>query len=179
MGWRMAARKPAFCSQATFGPRRAYLVGDSDERSLMDGEQPVDVHEELLTVKGRHLLHTAVLLAAASRTARTCSRRPSSGYSRGGGRYAASSANSTAGRPRWHTATSRENVMSGDFEQRLRAEMEQVAVRPRPDLVNAAYRGMLRAVAATGTAARHPLVSLHRRRRLVAEPRSWSGRHER
>jgi DNA-directed RNA polymerase specialized sigma24 family protein len=29
----------------------------------MDGEQPVDVYEELLAVKGRHLLHTAVLLA--------------------------------------------------------------------------------------------------------------------
>jgi hypothetical protein len=30
--------------------------------------------------------------------------------------------------------------MSTDFEQRLRAEMEQVAVRPRPGLVKEAYR---------------------------------------
>src|SRR6202453_5518287 len=29
----------------------------------MDGEQPVDVLEELLAVKGRHLLRTAVMLA--------------------------------------------------------------------------------------------------------------------
>src|ERR1700683_1328786 len=29
----------------------------------MDGEQPADVLEELLAVKGKHLLHTAVLLA--------------------------------------------------------------------------------------------------------------------
>lgn len=48
--------------------------------------------------------------------------------------------------------------MSTDFEQRLRAEMEQVAVRPRPGLVNEAYRSyrskrrMIRAVAAAGTA---------------------------
>ena len=48
--------------------------------------------------------------------------------------------------------------MSTGFEQRLRAEMEQVAVRPRPGLVNEAYcsyrgkRRMIRAVAATGTA---------------------------
>jgi hypothetical protein len=48
--------------------------------------------------------------------------------------------------------------MSTDFEQRLRAEMEQVAVRSRPGLVMEAYRSyrgkrrILRAVAATGTA---------------------------
>jgi hypothetical protein len=48
--------------------------------------------------------------------------------------------------------------MSTDFEQRLRAEMEQVAVRPRPGLVKEAYRSyrgkrrMTRTVAATGTA---------------------------
>jgi len=49
--------------------------------------------------------------------------------------------------------------MSTDFEQRLRSEMEQVDVRPRPDLVKAAYRSyrgnrrMMRAVAVTGAAA--------------------------
>jgi hypothetical protein len=48
--------------------------------------------------------------------------------------------------------------MSAGFEQRLRAEMEHVAVRPRPGLVKEAYRRyrgrrrMIRAVAATGTA---------------------------
>ncbi|MGH3151035.1 MAG: hypothetical protein ACRDOB_09930 [Streptosporangiaceae bacterium] len=48
--------------------------------------------------------------------------------------------------------------MSTDFEQRLRAEMEQVKVNPRPGLVNAAYRSyrgkrrLIRALAATGTA---------------------------
>jgi hypothetical protein len=48
--------------------------------------------------------------------------------------------------------------MSTDLEQRLRAEMEQVVVRPRPGLVNEAYRSyrgkrrMRRAVIATGTA---------------------------
>jgi hypothetical protein len=48
--------------------------------------------------------------------------------------------------------------MSTDFEQRLRAEMEQVAVRPRPGLVKEAYRSYrgkrrrTRAVAATATA---------------------------
>jgi hypothetical protein len=31
----------------------------------MDGEQPVDVLEELLAVRGKHLLHTAVLLAGS------------------------------------------------------------------------------------------------------------------
>lgn len=31
----------------------------------MDGEQPVDVLEELLAVKGGHLLHTAILLAGS------------------------------------------------------------------------------------------------------------------
>ena len=31
----------------------------------MDGEQPADVLEELLAVKGKHLLHTAVLLAGS------------------------------------------------------------------------------------------------------------------
>ena len=31
----------------------------------MDGEQPADVLEELLAVKGEHLLHTAVLLAGS------------------------------------------------------------------------------------------------------------------
>lgn len=49
--------------------------------------------------------------------------------------------------------------MSTDFEQRLRAEMEQVTVRPRPGLVKQAYRDYrgkrrtTRAVAATGAAA--------------------------
>jgi hypothetical protein len=49
--------------------------------------------------------------------------------------------------------------VSTDFEQRLRAEMEQVAVRSRPGLVREAYRGyrgkrrMTRAVVAGGTAA--------------------------
>lgn len=49
--------------------------------------------------------------------------------------------------------------MTTGFEQRLRSEMEQVAVRPRPGLVREAYRGYrgrrrtARAVAATGTAA--------------------------
>ena len=48
--------------------------------------------------------------------------------------------------------------MSTDFEQRLRAEMEQVKVSPRPGLVNEAYRSyrgkrrLIRALAATGTA---------------------------
>jgi len=48
--------------------------------------------------------------------------------------------------------------MSTDFEQRLRTEMEQVAVRPRPGLVTEAYRRyrgkrrMMRAAAAAGTA---------------------------
>jgi hypothetical protein len=48
--------------------------------------------------------------------------------------------------------------MSTDFEQRLRAEMEQVEVSPRPGLVNEAYRSyrgkrrLIRALAATGTA---------------------------
>jgi hypothetical protein len=48
--------------------------------------------------------------------------------------------------------------MSTDFEQRLRAEMEQVQVSPRPGLVNEAYRGyrgkrrLTRALAATGAA---------------------------
>jgi hypothetical protein len=48
--------------------------------------------------------------------------------------------------------------MSTDFEQRLRAEMEQVKVSPRPGLVNEAYRSyrgkrrLTRALAATGTA---------------------------
>ncbi len=48
--------------------------------------------------------------------------------------------------------------MSTDFEQRLRAEMEQVAVRPRPGLAKEAYRShrakrrLTRTVAATGTA---------------------------
>jgi hypothetical protein len=48
--------------------------------------------------------------------------------------------------------------MSTDFEQCLRAEMEQVKVSPRPGLVNEAYRSyrgkrrLIRAVAATGTA---------------------------
>ncbi len=48
--------------------------------------------------------------------------------------------------------------MSTDFEQRLRAEMEQVTVRPRPGLVNEAYRSYrgkrrtTRTVAAAGTA---------------------------
>jgi len=48
--------------------------------------------------------------------------------------------------------------MSTDFEQRLRAEMEQVQVSPRPGLVNEAYRSyrgkrrLIRALAATGTA---------------------------
>jgi hypothetical protein len=48
--------------------------------------------------------------------------------------------------------------VSIDFEQRLRAELEQVAVRPRPGLVNDAYRSYrrkrrtIRAVAAAGTA---------------------------
>jgi hypothetical protein len=41
------------------------LVGDSDEERLMDGGQPVGVLEELLAVKGKHLLHTAVLLAGS------------------------------------------------------------------------------------------------------------------
>ena len=40
-------------------------MGDSDERGVMDGEQPADVLEELLAVKGKHLLHTAVLLAGS------------------------------------------------------------------------------------------------------------------
>jgi len=31
----------------------------------MDGEQSADVLEELLVVKGKHLLHTAVLLAGS------------------------------------------------------------------------------------------------------------------
>jgi hypothetical protein len=31
------------------------LEGDSDERSRMDGEQPVAVLEELLAAKGEHL----------------------------------------------------------------------------------------------------------------------------
>jgi hypothetical protein len=49
--------------------------------------------------------------------------------------------------------------MSTGFEQRLRSEMEQVAVRPRPGLVKEAYRSYrgkrrtTRAVAATGAAA--------------------------
>lgn len=49
--------------------------------------------------------------------------------------------------------------MNTDFEQRLRAEMEQVAVRSRPGLVREAYRGyrgkrrMTRTVVAGGTAA--------------------------
>jgi hypothetical protein len=48
--------------------------------------------------------------------------------------------------------------MSTDFEQRLRAEMQQVPVRPRPGLVKEAYRGyrgkrrMTRAVVAAGAA---------------------------
>jgi hypothetical protein len=48
--------------------------------------------------------------------------------------------------------------MSTGFGQRLRAEMDQVAVRPRPGLVTEAYRRyrgkrrMMRAVAAAGTA---------------------------
>src|SRR6202451_4007990 len=48
--------------------------------------------------------------------------------------------------------------MSTDFRQRLRAEMEQVKVSPRPGLVNEAYRSyrgkrrLIRALAATGTA---------------------------
>lgn len=48
--------------------------------------------------------------------------------------------------------------MSTDFEQRLRAEMEQVTVSPRPGLVNEAYRSYrgkrrtIRTVAAAGTA---------------------------
>jgi hypothetical protein len=48
--------------------------------------------------------------------------------------------------------------MSTDFEQRLRAEMEQVPVRPRPGLVSEAYRSyrgrrrLMRALAAAGTA---------------------------
>jgi hypothetical protein len=48
--------------------------------------------------------------------------------------------------------------MSTNFEQRLRAEMEQVKVSPRPGLVNEAYRSyrgkrrLTRALAATGTA---------------------------
>jgi hypothetical protein len=48
--------------------------------------------------------------------------------------------------------------MSTDFEQRLRAEMEQVKVSPRPGLVNEAYRSyrgkrrMVRTVATAGTA---------------------------
>jgi DNA-directed RNA polymerase specialized sigma24 family protein len=41
------------------------LVGDIDERGVMDGEQSADVLEELLAVKGKHLLHTAVLLAGS------------------------------------------------------------------------------------------------------------------
>jgi hypothetical protein len=49
--------------------------------------------------------------------------------------------------------------MSTDFEQRLRSEMEQVTVRPRPGMVREAYRcyrarrRTARAVAVTGTAA--------------------------
>jgi hypothetical protein len=48
--------------------------------------------------------------------------------------------------------------MSTDFEQRLRAEMEQVKVSPRPGLVNEAYRSyrgkrrLIRALAASATA---------------------------
>jgi len=48
--------------------------------------------------------------------------------------------------------------MSINFEQRLRAEMEQVTVSPRPGLVNGAYRSFrgkrrtIRTVAAAGTA---------------------------
>jgi hypothetical protein len=48
--------------------------------------------------------------------------------------------------------------MSTDFEQHLRAEMEQVNVSPRPGLVNEAYRSyrgkrrMIRTVATAGTA---------------------------
>jgi RNA polymerase sigma-70 factor (sigma-E family) len=41
------------------------LAGDIDERGVMDGEQSADVLEELLVVKGKHLLHTAVLLAGS------------------------------------------------------------------------------------------------------------------
>ena len=40
-------------------------MSDSDERSRMDGEQPVAVLEELLAAKGEHLLRTAVLLAGS------------------------------------------------------------------------------------------------------------------
>ena len=49
--------------------------------------------------------------------------------------------------------------MNADFEQRLRSEMEQVAVRSRPDMVREAYRRYrsrrrtARTVAVTGTAA--------------------------
>ena len=63
-------------------------------------------------------------------------------------------------RRRRGTSTDRENGMSIDFEDQLRAEMGRVQVRPRPGLAREAHRRYARsrrrtalAVAATGTAA--------------------------
>ena len=65
-----------------------------------------------------------------------------------------------ARRARRGTSTDRENGMSIDFEDQLRAEMGRVQVRPRPGLAREAHRRYIKsrrrtalAVAATGTAA--------------------------